>query len=93
MGENGYCRHFCGKVDIKIGLAIFADAVEKFFDNQKIAAAMSLFFDEIFLRVVPGGHVKGFPLFHAIRDVELRLAVLGNDAGAYGAFKLVLDAK
>ena len=32
-------------------------------------------------------------IFHAIRDVELSLAVLGNDAGAYGAFKLVLDAK
>jgi len=32
-------------------------------------------------------------IFHAIRDVELSLAVLGNDAGAYGAFKMVLDAK
>ena len=32
-------------------------------------------------------------VFHAIRDVELSLAVLGNDAGAYGAFKLALDAK
>ena len=30
-------------------------------------------------------------VFHAIRSVELKLAVLGNDAGAYGAFKLVLD--
>ena len=32
-------------------------------------------------------------VFHAIRDVELSLASLGNDAGAYGAFKLVVDAK
>ena len=32
-------------------------------------------------------------VFHAIRSVELKLAVLGNDAGAYGAFKLVLDAE
>ena len=31
-------------------------------------------------------------VFHAIRDVELSLASLGNDAGAYGAFKLVKDA-
>ena len=30
-------------------------------------------------------------VFHATRDVEIRLAELGNDAGAYGAFKLVLD--
>ena len=31
-------------------------------------------------------------IFHAITGVELRLAQLGNDAGAYGAFKLALDA-
>lgn len=30
-------------------------------------------------------------LFHAIRDVKFALATLGNDAGAYGAFKLILD--
>ena len=30
--------------------------------------------------------------FHAASDVEFRLASLGNDAGAYGAFKLALDA-
>ena len=31
-------------------------------------------------------------VFHAAANVEFNLAVLGNDAGAYGAFKLVLDA-
>ena len=31
-------------------------------------------------------------LFHAIRDLKFSLATLGNDAGAYGAFKLILDA-
>lgn len=30
--------------------------------------------------------------FHACRDVKILLATLGNDAGAYGAFKLALDA-
>ena len=29
--------------------------------------------------------------FHACRDVRFALASLGNDAGAYGAFKLVLE--
>ncbi len=29
--------------------------------------------------------------FHACRDTRFALASLGNDAGAYGAFKLVLD--
>lgn len=57
-------------------------------------------------RVVIGGGVSkaGEPLlngirrhmhkyvFHAIRGVEFSLATLGNDAGAYGAFKLILDA-
>ena len=57
-------------------------------------------------RVVIGGGVSkaGEPLlkgirrhmhkfvFHAICGVEFSLATLGNDAGAYGAFKLILDA-
>ena len=30
-------------------------------------------------------------IFHASLPVEFRLASLGNDAGAYGAFKLILD--
>ena len=29
--------------------------------------------------------------YHACQDTQFRLATLGNDAGAYGAFKLVLD--
>ena len=29
--------------------------------------------------------------FHAHKDVKIALATLGNDAGAYGAFKLILD--
>ena len=31
-------------------------------------------------------------VFHAAKNVRFALAVLGNDAGAYGAFKLALDA-
>ena len=31
-------------------------------------------------------------VFHACRNVRFALAQLGNDAGAYGAFKLVLDS-
>ena len=31
-------------------------------------------------------------VFHAASDVQFALASLGNDAGAYGAFKLALDA-
>ena len=30
-------------------------------------------------------------VFHACKNVSFRLASLGNDAGAYGAFKLILD--
>ena len=30
-------------------------------------------------------------VFHAAKDTRIELATLGNDAGAYGAFKLVLD--
>jgi len=31
-------------------------------------------------------------VFHAAANVQFALASLGNDAGAYGAFKLALDA-
>ena len=31
-------------------------------------------------------------VFHASRDVQFKMAALGNDAGAYGAFRLVLQA-
>ena len=30
-------------------------------------------------------------IFHASADIRFELATLGNDAGAYGAFKLILD--
>ena len=39
--------------------------------------------------VVPHFHKY---VFHAASDVKFALASLGNDAGAYGAFKLALDA-
>ena len=44
--------------------------------------------------VLLGGIQRHLPkyIFHAMADVEFRLASLGNDAGAYGAFKLILDA-
>lgn len=32
-------------------------------------------------------------IFHAASSVELRLATLGNDAGAYGAFRLIKETK
>ena len=32
-------------------------------------------------------------VFHAVSPVRFALAELGNDAGAYGAFKLILDSK
>ena len=32
-------------------------------------------------------------IFHASKSIRFALATLGNDAGAYGAFKLVLDEK
>ena len=31
-------------------------------------------------------------LFHAVEKLDFALATLGNDAGAYGAFKLILDS-
>jgi len=41
------------------------------------------------------GVERYFPkyIFHASNDIRFVLASLGNDAGAYGAFKLILDAE
>ena len=36
-------------------------------------------------------HFEKF-IYHSSKNVEFALASLGNDAGAYGAFKLALDA-
>ena len=43
--------------------------------------------------VLVEGIKRHFPkyVFHAMADMPFVLATLGNDAGAYGAFKLVLD--
>ena len=38
-----------------------------------------------------GRHIGKY-VFHAAAHVQLHLATLGNDAGAWGAFKLILDA-
>ena len=46
-------------------------------------------------QVLPEGVRRHFGnyVFHAVSPVEFRLAQLGNDAGAYGAFKLILDER
>ena len=45
-------------------------------------------------QVLLDGIRRGFErfCFQGVRDVKFAVAQLGNDAGAYGAFKLVLDA-
>ena len=45
-------------------------------------------------QVLLDGIARHFPkyVFHAMADMKFVLATLGNDAGAYGAFKLALDA-
>lgn len=45
-------------------------------------------------QVLLDGIARHFPcfVFHAMRDTPFVLATLGNDAGAYGAFKLALDS-
>lgn len=46
---------------------------------------------EILMDYIKPYYIKN--VFHANRDVKFALATLGNDAGIYGAAKLVLDAK
>ena len=86
------------------GDAVAADALETVYDRlAEFCANLANAFDpEV---IVLGGGVSnagevlvegiqrhfGKYVFHAMADVKFVLATLGNDAGAYGAFKLVLD--
>ncbi len=87
------------------GDPIALEALEQVYDymGQFLASVCCVTDPEV---VVLGGGVSraGLPLldgarryfdkyiFHACNTIRFALASLGNDAGAYGAFKLVLDA-
>ena len=89
----------------KAGDAAAQEALEQVYDlmGQFLASICCVADPEV---VVLGGGVSraGQPLldgtrkyfdryvFHASRNTRFALASLGNDAGAYGAFKLVLDS-
>ncbi len=100
--ENMTCKDvFAAAAD---GDALAQEALEQVYDymGQFLANICCTVDPEI---VVLGGGVSraGQPLlegakryfdryiFHASRSIRFALASLGNDAGAYGAFKLVLD--
>lgn len=86
--------------------ALATEILEEVYDylGQMLASVCCVVDPEV---VVLGGGVSraGQPLldgakryfdryiFHASKSVRFSLASLGNDAGAYGAFKLILDAQ
>ena len=86
------------------GDAVAADALETVYDRMaEFCANLANAFDPEVI-VLGGGVSKagqvlidgikrhfGKYVFHAMADMPFVLATLGNDAGAYGAFKLVLD--
>ena len=86
------------------GDAVAADALETVYARlAEFCANLANAFDPEVI-VLGGGVTKAgsvlidgisrhFPqyVFHAMKDMPFVLATLGNDAGAYGAFKLVLD--
>ena len=98
------CKDVFDAANEKDALAI--EVLEQVYDymGQFLAAVCCVTDPEV---VVLGGGVSkaGQPLldgakhyfdkyvFHTGRDIRFALATLGNDAGAYGAFKLILDEK
>ena len=87
------------------GDALAADILEIVYDRlAEFCANLSAVLDpEIIVlgggvskagQVLLDGIARHFPkyAFHAMSDMKFALATLGNDAGAYGAFKLALDA-
>ncbi len=89
----------------KVGDSLAKAALETYYDylGQFLGSLCSVLDPEV---VVLGGGVskagqvlcQGVKpyfhkyVFHAASGAEIRIAQLGNDAGAYGAFKLALDA-
>ena len=102
--ENLTCKDVfdTGKAGDPVALEILEDVYD--YMGQFLASVCCVADPEL---VVLGGGVSkaGQPLldgtkryfdkyiFHASRSVRFALASLGNDAGAYGAFKLVRDAE
>jgi glucokinase len=90
----------------KLGDALALEVLDKYFDylGQFLAGICCVTDPEV---VVLGGGVSKAGqvlldgvrpyfdkyIFHAANEIRFALATLGNDAGAYGAFKLVLDAQ
>ena len=88
----------------KAGDAVALDILEKVYnDLAEFLADICCVLDPEAV-VIGGGVSKAGPMllegirkhlhkyiFHAIAPVEFKLATLGNDAGAYGAFKLILN--
>ena len=101
--ENVTCKDIfdAGKAGDKVALEVLDEYYE--YLGEFLGSLCSVIDPEI---VVLGGGVskagdvllKGVEpafhkyVFHAASDVKFSLASLGNDAGAYGAFKLALDA-
>ena len=102
--DNPTCKDVFDAANEKDPLAL--EILEQVYDymGQFLAAVCCVTDPEI---VVLGGGVSkaGLPLldgakryfdkyvFHTGRAIRFALATLGNDAGAYGAFKLILDTK
>ncbi len=89
---------------VKAGDALAMEIAEKFGEylGKGLAAVAAVVNPEIF--VIGGGVSKAGPVlldyiekyykpyvFHGSRDAKFALATLGNDAGIYGAARLVLD--
>ena len=89
---------------VKEGDKVACEIAEEFGEylGKGLAAIAAVVNPEVF--VLGGGVSKAGPIlcdyvskyygkyvFHGCRDVDFRLATLGNDAGIYGAAKLVLE--
>ena len=101
--ENVTCKDIFDGA--KAGDSVAVDVVNQYYDymGQFLGSLCSVIDPEV---VVLGGGVskagqvllEGVEpcfhkyVFHAASEVKFALASLGNDAGAYGAFKLALDA-
>ena len=101
--ENVTCKDIFDGA--KAGAPVAVDVVNQYYDymGQFLGSLCSVVDPEV---VVLGGGVskagqvllEGVEpcfhkyVFHAASEVKFALASLGNDAGAYGAFKLALDA-
>jgi len=89
--EGMMCMHCTGRVEKTLAAIDGVDAVEMSLEGKSATLTLSKDVDNKVLTDAVTAAYKKF-VFHPSRETPIKVASLGNDAGIYGAVRLVLGA-